>query len=790
MSSNRGADSTAQSSRERASGGARIQPSDLADETARSSTATIGAMRWSSACLAALLIAAGCTSGPSGNAESAPSVATGESAVELLPAIEIDTRPGPFQLTIDAAPAEAGPGTTIEAADGSGRPLTVATVAHNNTALLRDLPPGPVTLFVVDDDGTRVAQSPPVVVPGDQPPDSTADAVPSLANGLNYIPTRDGTTLSTFVTLPGPADAGPYPTLVEYSGYTPSRPGGDDPGRLLVPALGYALVQVNLRGTGCSGGSFDAFEQIQALDGYDVIEAVAAQDWSAKVGMYGISFAGITQLHVAATRPPSLAAIAPLSILDRVESVLYPGGIYNNGFGENWTRRVGDQAQAFGQGWEQARVDAGDEVCEANQRLRIHNPDLVETIRSSPFTDDFIRSRSPDTTAEAINIPVFLAGAWQDEQTGGRWPAIIDDLSGASPLRAYLYNGLHADPISPEILGPLTEFYDIYLEDPDPGAGTLLSLALATGLASVYGEALPVDFNRFDPADLEGIRSDYESADPIRVLFEMGADRPNLPVPGFTASFDSWPPPLAEATSFFLADTDGSSADTSGTAGGFALDVDEPDATDTRTLRTDPAEGDRTIGGTADRIWSNDPGWDWPRADAANVVVATSEALSEDLVVVGPAGLDVWVSADADDADLEVTVSEIAPDGSETYVQNGWLRLSRRALDAESTELRPVISGLETDVVPLEPDGEPVLARIEILPFAHVFRQGSQIRATVDTPGASRPQWRFGVGSEPVTVTIHSGPDHLSRLVLPVLPGASAPTPRPACGSLRGQPCR
>ena len=51
---------------------------------------------------------------------------------------------------------------------------------------------------------------------------------------------------------------------------------------------------MNLRGTGCSGGAFDYFETLQSLDGYDVIETVAAQPWVAngKVGMVGISYPG------------------------------------------------------------------------------------------------------------------------------------------------------------------------------------------------------------------------------------------------------------------------------------------------------------------------------------------------------------------------------------------------------------------------------------------------------------------------------------------------------------------
>src|SRR5690606_7267432 len=152
-----------------------------------------------------------------------------------------------------------------------------------------------------------------------------------------YITTRDGTTLSAAVYLPGPPEDGPYPTVVEYSGYSPSNPLGslaeelagklgledpseicglvaiacrtpDQPGSIIAAAMGYAVVAVNVRGTGCSGGAYDFFEPLQILDGYDVIETVAAQPWvlNHKVGMVGLSYPGISQLFVAAARPPSL----------------------------------------------------------------------------------------------------------------------------------------------------------------------------------------------------------------------------------------------------------------------------------------------------------------------------------------------------------------------------------------------------------------------------------------------------------------------------------------------------
>ena len=114
----------------------------------------------------------------------------------------------------------------------------------------------------------------------------------------------------------------------------------------LANLMGYTVVDVNMRGTGCSGGAFDFFEPLQSLDGYDVVETVSRQPWVAhgKVGMFGISYGGISQLFTGQTQPPSLAAITPLSVIDQTQTTLYPGGILNTGFAFNWAQERMAQA--------------------------------------------------------------------------------------------------------------------------------------------------------------------------------------------------------------------------------------------------------------------------------------------------------------------------------------------------------------------------------------------------------------------------------------------------------------
>jgi predicted acyl esterase len=210
------------------------------------------------------------------------------------------------------------------------------------------------------------------------------------SDGYGYLTTRDGTKLAYSVHPPSdvtnvggvdlphnPAgDSVPSPTLIEYSGYGYARPEGPQSGiATLANIMGYTVVDVNMRGTGCSGGAFNFFEPLQNLDGYDIVETVARQPWVAhgKVGMRGIAYGGISQLFTAQTQPPSLAAITPLSVIDQTQTTLYPGGILNTGFAFNWAKERAHEAKPAGpdsgQPWAWQRIQEGDQTCADNQVL-------------------------------------------------------------------------------------------------------------------------------------------------------------------------------------------------------------------------------------------------------------------------------------------------------------------------------------------------------------------------------------------------------------------------------------
>ena len=199
----------------------------------------------------------------------------------------------------------------------------------------------------------------------------------------------------------------------------------------------------------------------------------------------------------------------------------------------------------------------------------------------------------------------------------------------------------------------------------------------------------------------------------------------------------------------------------------------------------DPAAGQRTLGGSQ-------PFYIWAPTEPEKAAVFVSETLTQDMVFVGSGSADLFIQSTAADADIEVLLSEVRADGFETYVQAGWLRASQRALDQDqATALRPVQTHLEVDVAPL-PEGQFELARVEIFPFAHIFRAGSRIRIQIDTPGDSRELWRFLLleYEGPIMHTIAHSALYPSSIALPLIPMSPVESLPPPCPSLRGQPCR
>ena len=642
--------------------------------------------------------------------------------------------------------------------------------------------------------GAAVTSNLKVLGPRPAPPSSAIYDQVLPAGGYGYLTTRDGTQLAINVHLPGPPEEGPYPTFVEYSGYGYADPAGPQSGIQPIAALlGWAVVDVNMRGTGCSGGAFDYFERLQSLDGYDVIETVARQPWALnhRVGMLGISYGGISQLFVSATQPPSLAAIAPLSVIDSTLTTLYPGGILNTGFALSWADdRVHDAQPAgptTGQPWAWRRIEGGDETCRSNQDLHPEAVDLISKVRRNDYyRAQVVDPLSPITFVNKIDVPVFLACQWTDEQTGGHCPALASRFTGTKRKWFTFANGVHADSLDPATFNRWFDFLELYVAGRRPQLPPAVRAAapvLYATLLGVQGVGLPDDPIQQQP-DYESALAAFEAQPPVRILFDNGAGgAPGTPIPAFEQSFKRFPIPTTEARSWYLGRGE-KLADRVGRKGAERFTWD-PDA-------RPPTDFSGDTGSGAGGIWTASPNYQWTQSAPGRALSYLGSPLQSDTAVIGAGAVELWVRSKARNVDLQATVTEVRPDGKETFVQGGWLRSDARKLDLDNTTLlEPVPSYRERHARTL-PRGRWVKLTIPLYYEGHVYREGSRIRLSISAPGGDQPIWAFAEAdpdSTPWVAVAHSR-RMPSQLVLPVVPGVDAPTELPPCPGLRGQPCR
>ena len=267
----------------------------------------------------------------------------------------------------------------------------------------------------------------------------------------------------------------------------------------------------------------------------------------------------------------------------------------------------------------------------------------------------------------------------------------------------------------------------------------------------------------------------------MHILFENGggADA-GAPAPRFEADYPSWPVPGITPTPWYF-----------GSGGALVGAAPKTDAAD--SYKYDPShQHDTTIADSSQSAtWVKLPDFVWKPPAAGTALSYETTPLVNDVTVIGNASVDLWLKSSAPDADIQITITEVRPDGKEFFVQNGWLRASDRALSPDATELRPT-HPLTQDAAKMLPAGKFSLARVEVFPFAHVFRAGSRIRVIIDAPGGSRPAWSFNDLSARAgqVNTVGRGGAYASRIMLPVVSGVDVAPGLPACPSLRGQPCR
>jgi len=669
----------------------------------------------------------------------------------------------------------------------------------------------------------------------------------AMHSGLNYLTMRDGIKLAATVRFPVGVTCtatAPCPTVIEYSGYGTAGPTDPEPflvaqatgstctncgdphllpdsatdvGAVMARVAGFATVSLQMRGTGCSGGAYDLFGYPSDYDAYDAIEIVAHQAWvvNHQVGMVGISYSGLSQFPSAGTDPPGLAAIASMSPTDDLFSTGYPGGIYNNGFAASWIgQRIDDAKPAAGYGngalvplattpvsgvgqpWTYYEIDAelaatGSSTCLANQALHpesesldsLVGPDQVAPFTGPGRTAALFDRRSMRVWATHITVPVFVSGVLEDEQTGPQWPALLDAIPASTPVFATMVNGGHIDSTDPQTLARWLEFLDIYVAHKVPTQPTgLPSLILGsfTDFASNISGFAALPNLRFTTASSPTVaQADFAAQTPrVHVLFDSGAAPAGAgyPVSTYSADFAAWPP--AGTINHLLLGPSGTLSGTSST----------PQSGEAVVL--DPSVRPATDLNPGSNVWSAAPSWNWTKVPSGYGLGFHTAPFTTATTLVGPATLNLWVASFASALDIQATVTEVRPGSSqEEYVTSGFLRTTNQDDLTDSTALFTDPTYLNNQLSVLSPTAYN-LVRIPIDPIAHTFRAGTELRVVITAPGGDRPAWAFDTIDHGQEMVVGTGGDVQSSLVVNQVAGVSATSTLPACGTLRGMPCR
>lgn len=561
-----------------------------------------------------------------------------------------------------------------------------------------------------------------------------------------YLPARDGIELRYSVLLP--AQKGPFPVIINYSGYDPGAIGGlaylhSDTtfSTSLDQALlehGYAVMGVQARGTGCSQGTFDFLGPSYGRDGADAVEWAARQSWSdGDVGMANWSWAGMSQIATASNRPPHLKAIAPgMAMTDPRSDSWEIGGVPSQGFVSGWWQFLHSRWLAI----RRSAVAEHDERCVAQVDRNYaagETPaiNLPSQLIRHPLRDTWVQERTILNLVDRIQVPVLSMEAFQDGITTARAGYYRERLD---PSKVWLVqtNGSH----------------DLYA-----------SLRFRTVLVAFLDHFV------------KGTSNGFQRRPHVQVWMEsttagtLPHERDQNAVPGWVIDRASLPVKVDELT---LTLDGGNRLDMDGKSGGAPDRYRYPVPGSTVNLNPyEPAWGPL------------DPQW------RQGSVAYTSVPLERSIVVYGPVSANLWVSTTQSDSDLQVTLTDVRPDGQEQYVQRGWLRLSDRALNPQrSTVHLPILCDLPKCIEAVTP-GVPVLARVELTKVAQAFRAGDRIRIWIDTPSTTGGN-SFDHSSLPATNRIWHDDAHRSQIVFGIIAGVRVPSRRPPCGAALMQPCR
>jgi putative CocE/NonD family hydrolase len=561
-----------------------------------------------------------------------------------------------------------------------------------------------------------------------------------------FIKMKDGTELAVSITLPatanGQAASGKFPAVLIQTAYNKSTGryasgiGGADP---YMVQRGYATVVVDVRGTGNSQGVWDAFGEKEQADYVEVLDWLIQQNWSdGKVGLYGVSYLGITAILTAAQNHPAVKAAFPIvPIGDGFRDIVFTGGQVNPTFIPIWMGLVTSLSALPFDAFQQNPMRGAELLVShlLNSVTAFQAPTIVKTVvgdSNTAFDGDFWKTRSPLEKASNIKVPTFIVGGLHDlfQRSEPMW-----------------FEALKQQTTTKLLIGPWT-----HIE-----AAGIPSNGLPKDGVPKMNQIQLMWFDQY----VKGMDVKADQV-PNVTQFVKGLNK--------YATTSNWPHPRMQAQAMYL-------------RGDKTLKPQVPTAPETAsTILQVPVFG---ICSLSTSQWTAGianllplPCFTEDTIDQIPAANFRTPVLTEDMYINGPIAAEIWIKTTAMDASLSVRISDYDPaSGRSVALSNGLLTASHRKVDDSKSRfvnglrIQPWHTFTSKDVQTVK-SNDPMLLPVEIFPTSAVIAKGHQLQISITTsnlPQGLPPAMtlvRGAVGA----VTVLNEPKYPSRVILPLVP--------------------
>ena len=555
------------------------------------------------------------------------------------------------------------------------------------------------------------------------------------------LPMRDGVSIS--VDVYRPEGAGQFPTILIRTPYNNNTDQGVAQGKWFAER-GYVMVQADVRGKFDSGGDFYPFRH-EPDDGFDTDEWVAQQPWfNGKLGTMGGSYVGFTQWSQAIRGSRHLTAMAAtVTTPDTYGNWFYTNGALNLAFALSWGAvSIDGRVAQFTGAYDWPRVYRTLPLADAPSAAGHRAPHFRDWV-AHPTRDAHWNTLSHEDKYATIGVPILTVEGWYDIFLRG---ALQDHVAVRSQGRTD-----EARRGKRLVIGP-------WVHATGRRNNTPAGQAADPNVVD-FGAAGEVDLQkvylRWFDYWLKGMDNGVAGDAPVRI-FVMGEN--------YWRDEQEWPLARTQYTKYYLS----SGGRANSLLGDGVLSAAPPAATTapTDTYAYDPANPVPTLGGNlccAAQVPSGP--WDQRAVERRDdVLVYTSEALTEPVEVTGPITMTLFAVTSARDTDWTAKLVDVGPDGFARNVQDGIVRARYREAAGRAGSL-------------LEP-GRVYEYAIDMWATSNTFLPGHRIRLEVSSSNFPRFDRNLNTGEDPATgtrmevarQTIHHSARYPSHMVLPIIP--------------------